>query len=159
MSLLYLQHDTTKYQIQQRALLHVLARTNQPDTEKAELIDHIYSKVTHAKALNQEEKLQEQTTLVDGCGHEDNSWQTHRKASQKQSLHKPKLPGRHLWLTTATPSVRGHRLWGGAVAPPFPPLWIAPSVHAPSSHGAAGAGLHTGLLGDNAAFMLDCFYA
>lgn len=85
--------SVTAIPIQQAALVHVLHRTTQWDPGKAEhLIDQIYSKGTHMKAMIQQDMLQEQTALVDGCGHQD-SQKTHHRASQKPSLCNPKLPG------------------------------------------------------------------
>lgn len=81
-------------------------------------------------------------------------------SSQKPSLYCPKHPGKHLWLTRASPTVRIPSCIGWTCSLHSFPPFKKPLQHvSPSSPRAVIAGLHTELLKDNTAFMTDCFHA
>lgn len=116
--------------IQQGAPPHVLLRTDRPDTEKAEhLTVQIYSKVADVKAPIQQEEPQEQTTPADGRGHQDNSQQTHHKASQKQSPHQPERP--EAWVTARCQPQQGQGAAGALAGAAHPSAAPSPACRRP----------------------------
>lgn len=132
-------------------------RTTQWGTRKAEHLRPDLQQGHTYKSTDSTRMLQEQTAPADGCGHQG-SQQTHHKTSQKPPLCNPKLPGKHLWLTRASSTVRIPS--SGPAASTIFPLSKEPLQHVPpSAHGAVITGLHTELLKENTAFMPDCFYA